>query len=288
MALNAESNLSGIDEPREKVMTEKVMTEKIMVGYINVNESDDFTKLFEIMNEFRKTCGLKYTNQKNYGMVYFSVNSKHLDALSKVRPFRISKISTRSEYHCDADMAGELTKQKDSFIRMNWDEETSTLSFISRTLPKVHANLVRRIFNDAKMTMDKSQYSVLRDFRNKQSDEQETQETHETHDTHDTQEIQETLETQEVQVQETKEVQETLETQDTSDGFERVVARTKKPKGDKPEKATKSTKTRTSQSKVVKETDGEQVSKPRVRGSRVQKTTSAEVEVASKSVEQSA
>jgi len=75
---------------------------RIMTGYIHYGESDDLTKLFDILNEFRKNNGLKYSHQSNASMVFFNVSSEHLDAFSQVRPFKISRFQSKSEYKCDS------------------------------------------------------------------------------------------------------------------------------------------------------------------------------------------
>ena len=36
---------------------------RIMTGLIHYGESDDLTKLFDVLNEFRKNNGLKYSHQ---------------------------------------------------------------------------------------------------------------------------------------------------------------------------------------------------------------------------------
>ena len=162
----------------EEQMVDNTETKpKIMTGYVHYNKSDDLAQLFETLNEFRKNNGLKYSHQGNVGMVFFNVNSEHLDALYKVRPFKISKFQTRSEYECDKDTSDKLMGQKDSFVRMNWDEQTNTLTFMSRTTSRVHGNLVRRIFKDSELNLDKSQYKVLRDYTNTNNEDQEGENT---------------------------------------------------------------------------------------------------------------
>lgn len=137
---------------------------RIMTGYIHYGESDDLTKLFDILNEFRKNNGLKYSHQSKAQMVFFNVSSEHLDAFSKVRPFKISRFQTRTEYKCDEATSTQLMGQKDSFLRMIWDEETGIMTFQSRTPSRVHGNLVRRIFRDSGVEFQRDSYSVLRNF----------------------------------------------------------------------------------------------------------------------------
>ena len=136
---------------------------KIMTGYIHYNKSDDLGKLFETLNDFRKNSGLKYSHQGNVGMVFFNVGLEHLDELSEVRPFKISKFHSKSEYKCDKETSDKLMGQKDSFVRMTWDESTTSLTFLSRTTSRVHGNLVRRIFKDSQQNFDRDAYSVVRE-----------------------------------------------------------------------------------------------------------------------------
>ena len=158
----------------EEQMTENVETKpKIMTGYVHYNKSDDLAQLFETLNEFRKNNGLKYSHQSNVGMVFFNIGSEHLEALYKVRPYKISKFQTRSEYQCDKETADKLMGQRDSFVRMNWDDETNTLTFMSRTTSRVHGNLVRRIFKDSQLNLDRTHYNVLRDLSKSEDENQD-------------------------------------------------------------------------------------------------------------------
>lgn len=174
---------------------------RIMTGYIHYGESDDLTKLFDILNEFRKNNGLKYSHQAKAQMVFFNISSEHLDAFSKARPFKISKFQSRTEYKCDEATSTKLMGQKDSFLRMIWDDETGILTFQSRTPSRVHGNLVRRIFRDSEVEFQRDSYSVLRNYNSGTADE--------------------TQQTQQTQQDE----QET-----TPDGFQRVEKKTRKPR----------------------------------------------------------
>lgn len=190
---------------------------RIMTGFIHYGESDDLTKLFDILNDFRKNNGLKYSHQSKAQMVFFNVSSEHLDAFSKVRPFKISRFQTKTEYKCDEATSTQLMGQKDSFLRMMWDEETENISFQSRTPSRVHGNLVRRIFRDAGVEFQRDSYSVLRNFASRTEGEGEGEEQGEqTQSTH-------------------------LDQESTPEGFQRVEKKTRKP--------------RNTTSKVVKETE---------------------------------
>lgn len=149
---------------------------KIMTGFIHYGEQDELTKLFDILNEFRKNNGLKYSHQYKANMVFFSLSSEHLDEFSKVRPFKISRFQTRSEYKCDQETCDKLMAQKDSFVRMLWDENTGVLTFLSRTPLRVHTNLLKRIFKDSNVEFQKDSYTTLRNFNSGADDEDEEKE----------------------------------------------------------------------------------------------------------------
>lgn len=213
---------------------------RIMTGFIHYGEADDLTKLFDILNDFRKNNGLKYSHQSKAQMVFFNVSSEHLDAFSKVRPFKISRFQTRTEYKCDEATSTQLMGQKDSFLRMMWDEESKTISFQSRTPSRVHGNLVRRIFRDAGVDFQRDSYSVMRNFasRTERDGEGEEDETEE-------------------QGEQTQQTQPTQPDQESIfEGFQRVEKKTRKPRT-----------TSTTASKVVKETE----TKPKVRGAKAPK-----------------
>lgn len=158
--------MSNQEEQMEQQMEQQTAETRprIMTGFIHYGESDDLTKLFDTLNEFRKNNGLKYSHQAKAHMVFFNVSSEHLDAFSKVRPFKISRFQTRTEYTCDKETCDKLMEQKDSFLRMLWDESTNVLTFMSRTPSRVHGNLVKRIFRDSEVEFMRDNYSVTRNF----------------------------------------------------------------------------------------------------------------------------
>lgn len=136
---------------------------RLLTGFIHYTDTNDLTKLFGVLKKFREENGLKYSHQSNVNMVFFIVSSEHLNALSEKTPFKISRYQTTSKYYnCDEETSGKLLKQKDSFLRMSWDQESRELTFLSRTPFKVHGNLVRRIFKDSNVDFPKGSYSVLK------------------------------------------------------------------------------------------------------------------------------
>lgn len=136
---------------------------KNVTGYIHVNNDDDLSKVFIVLQEFRK-LGLKFSHHREY--IFFSVKSEHLDQLAKVQPFRISHFRSKSEYKCDKTLADKLSARFDSFVRMTYDETTSTLCFLSRTVGKVHNQLVQRIFRDTNENFNRDNYNIIRDYLN--------------------------------------------------------------------------------------------------------------------------
>jgi len=129
--------------------------------FIHYNNDDDQTQIFEVLKTFRKEKGLKFSH--HHGYIFFTLLSSYLDEFSKLRPFKISRFQTKSEFKCSKEVADTLMAQKDSFIRMNWNESTSVLTFLSRTISRVHNQLIKRIFTDSKVEFVRSQYTVLKD-----------------------------------------------------------------------------------------------------------------------------
>lgn len=231
------------NQEEQMVVTETVTETKpkIMTGYIHYGESDDLTKLFDILKEFKNNNGLKYSHQSKAQMVFFNISTEHLDALSKVRPFKISKFKTTTEYKCDENTSLVLMGQKDSFLRMIWNGETETVSFLSRTPSRVHGNLVRRIFRDSGVEFQQNSYSVQRNFdregngRDQDQGQGQGQDQDQDHD-------------------------QTAES--THEGFQRVEKKFRKPRTYPNHSST--THSNHPTSKVVKETD----TKPKFRGGR--------------------
>lgn len=251
---------------REQNQSADAQKPKIMTGFIHYNKEDDLAQLFDILNEFRRNNGLKYSHQNNVSMVFFNVSSEHLESLAKVRPFKISKYQTCSEYECDKETADKLMSQKDSFVKMSWDETSNTLTFKSRTISRVHGNLVRRIFKDSKQDFEKNNYQVIRD-RNELQDELNTnsdqkvkrvyksfKDQHQVRDQEDQDQDQEEEVEVKAQVQVQAQDQEDDQEEEVPDGFTKVNnnKRSKKP----------------ANSKIVKVADS---SKPKVRGTKAQK-----------------
>ncbi len=133
---------------------------RIITCFVHYNNTDDQSKIFDVLKDFRTRHGLKFSHHQGY--IFFTLSSEHLDELSKARPFKVSKFQTKSEFVCSKEVADKLIGQKDSFVRMFWNDETGKVTFVSRTLSRVHGQLVRRIFKDSEQQFDRDQYQIIR------------------------------------------------------------------------------------------------------------------------------
>ena len=97
--------------------------------------------------------------------------SDFMGEFSKVRPFRISKFKSSSEYTCSKEVADKLIEQRNSFIKMKWDE-AGYLVFMSRTKTFFHNYLVRKLFKDAEIELNQELYKVNR-FTSENNDKEQ-------------------------------------------------------------------------------------------------------------------
>lgn len=164
---------------------------KIVTLFIHYNQDDDLSKIFTVLNEFRTNCGLKFSHHR--GQIFVSVRSEHLNELYKRQPFKSSKYSTKTTYSCDEETGTRLVAQKDSFLRMSYDNDTGLVTFQSRTPQRVHYQLVTRVFKATNTTFDKDLYAVVPtnvslDQQQEQHQEQHHQEQHQQEQHHQQQE----------------------------------------------------------------------------------------------------
>ena len=143
---------------------------KIVTLFIHYNQEDDLSKIFTVLNEFRASCGLKFSHHR--GQIFVSVRSEFLNDLYKKQPFKSSKYSTKTTYECDEETGNRLIAQKDSFLRMSYDNSTGTATFQSRTPQRVHYQLVTRVFKATETTFDNDKYVFV------PSDNQDQQQHH--------------------------------------------------------------------------------------------------------------
>ena len=156
---------------------------KIVTLFIHYNQDDDLSKIFTVLNEFRTNCGLKFSHHR--GQIFVSVRSEHLNELYKRQPFKSSKYSTKTTYSCDEETGTRLTAQKDSFLRMTYDNTAGTVTFQSRTPQRVHYQLVTRVFKATETTFDNDKYVfVPSDNQDQQQHNQHHQHNQQQHNQH--------------------------------------------------------------------------------------------------------
>ena len=144
----------------ETGQTTTIDTVRNVTGYIHFNKDDDLTKIFETLHTFRTSHRLKYYHHRD-GFIFFSVKSDCLSELAKVQPFKISHYSSKSTYSCDKTVADKLVAVRDSFVRLSWDETSGTVQFLSRTIGRVHNDLVRRVFKSADEVFVRTNYHFI-------------------------------------------------------------------------------------------------------------------------------
>jgi hypothetical protein len=147
--------------------------QKIITCFIHYNDTDDLSKTFDILHDFRTRYGLKYSHNRGY--IFFTLLSDHLEELSKVRPFKVSKFQTRSEYSCSKEVIDKLMKQRDSFIRVKWNDDENKIIFISRMVSRIHTKLIKRIFKDSDQEFDYNSYKIIKSENDETNTEANTE-----------------------------------------------------------------------------------------------------------------
>ncbi len=156
--MSTQENTTNVVKAEEPTNT--IIKPKIFTCFIYYSNDDDLSKIFEVINSFRASHNLKYTQQPGY--FFFNLNQDAFPEFSKVRPFSVSKYQTNSEYSCSKDIADKILEKKNSFIKILWNEDTKSLNFFSRTLARIHNNLVYKIFKDAEIEFLKNSYKFTR------------------------------------------------------------------------------------------------------------------------------
>lgn len=138
---------------------------KIITCFIYYNSDEELTKIFKAINDFRENNNLKYSHHAGY--VFFNILADLLGEFKKLSPFSISKYQTLSEYNCSKDIGDKIMEKKNSFIKMRWNPSENTtnsgfVSFISRTIGKVHHTLVRKIFRENEIEFDRTNYKYTK------------------------------------------------------------------------------------------------------------------------------
>ena len=115
---------------------------------------EDVKKIFTSINELKSKFHLKFSNHPECGIIMLLFNRDNFAEFKKELDFSVSKYTSVTKYTCDTATAEKLKQQKDSFLRLHYDE--GMLLFTSRTPLNVHKKLVKRIFKDSDVEFDKT------------------------------------------------------------------------------------------------------------------------------------
>jgi hypothetical protein len=126
---------------------------------------EDVKKIFASINELKSKFHLKFSNHPECGIIMLLFNRDNFAEFKKELDFSVSKYTSVTKYTCDVATAEKLKQQKDSFLRLHYDD--GMLLFTSRTPLNVHKKLVKRIFKDSEVEFNKSNLV----FSQNQSDE---------------------------------------------------------------------------------------------------------------------
>jgi len=115
---------------------------------------EDVKKIFASINELKSKFHLKFSNHPECGIIMLLFNRDNFAEFKKELDFSVSKYTSVTKYTCDVATAEKLKQQKDSFLRLHYDD--GMLLFTSRTPLNVHKKLVKRIFKDSEIEFNKS------------------------------------------------------------------------------------------------------------------------------------
>jgi hypothetical protein len=115
---------------------------------------DDVKKIFASINELKSKFHLKFSNHPECGIIMLLFNRDNFAEFKKELDFSVSKYTSVTKYTCDVETSEKLKQQKDSFLRLHYDD--GMLLFTSRTPLNVHKKLVKRIFKDSEVEFNKS------------------------------------------------------------------------------------------------------------------------------------
>ncbi len=115
---------------------------------------EDVKKIFATINDLKSKFHLKFSNHPECGIIMLLFNRDNFSEFKKELDFSVSKYTSVTKYTCDVATAERLKQQKDSFLRLHYDD--GMLLFTSRTPLNVHKKLVKRIFKDSEVEFNKS------------------------------------------------------------------------------------------------------------------------------------
>ncbi len=115
---------------------------------------EDVKKIFATINDLKSKFHLKFSNHPECGIIMLLFNRDNFAEFKKELDFSVSKYTSVTKYTCDVATAERLKQQKDSFLRLHYDD--GMLLFTSRTPLNVHKKLVKRIFKDSEVEFNKN------------------------------------------------------------------------------------------------------------------------------------
>ncbi len=149
----------------------KNVTCYIKYDYKNDN-NEEVNKIFANLQELKSKYHLKFSNHPDCGITMLIFSRDNFNEFKEKLNFSVSKYTSVTKYSCDQETADKLKTQKDSFLRLHYED--GLLLFTSRTPLNVHKKLVKRIFKDSEVEFNKANL-VLGNENNQQSNQQSNQ-----------------------------------------------------------------------------------------------------------------
>jgi hypothetical protein len=131
----------------------KNVTCYIKYDYKNDN-NDEVNKIFTNLQELKSKFHLKFSNHPDCGITMLIFSRDNFSDFKEKLNFSVSKYTSVTKYSCDQQTADKLKLQKDSFLRLHYED--GLLLFTSRTPLNVHKKLVKRVFKDSEVEFDKA------------------------------------------------------------------------------------------------------------------------------------
>lgn len=131
----------------------KNVTCYIKYDYKNDN-TEEVNKIFTSLQELKSKFHLKFSNHPDCGITMLIFCRDNFSDFKEKLNFSVSKYTSVTKYTCDQQTADKLKLQKDSFLRLHYED--GLLLFTSRTPLNVHKKLVKRVFKDSEVEFDKA------------------------------------------------------------------------------------------------------------------------------------
>jgi hypothetical protein len=118
------------------------------------DNTDEVNQIFTSLQELKTKYHLKFSNHPDCGITMLIFCRDNFSEFREKLNFSVSKYTSVTKYSCDQETADKLKLQKDSFLRLHY--ENGLLLFSSRTPLNVHKKLVKRVFKDSEVEFDKA------------------------------------------------------------------------------------------------------------------------------------